>query len=78
MFGKQVTKNIDFIPLSNDTVGRRMNDMAGNTESELTVRVKNSPHYALQIDVTTDVTNDANLMCYVRYAYDSNIHDDIL
>jgi hypothetical protein len=30
------------------------------------------------MDETTDVANDAQLMCCVRYARDNNIHDDIL
>jgi hypothetical protein len=75
---QQVTKNIDLIPLSNDTIGRRINDMAGYVESQLFERVKKSPYYTLQINETTDITYDANLMCYVRYAYDINIYDDIL
>jgi hypothetical protein len=78
MFGNKLLKDIDLIPLSNDTVGHRINDMAGNVESQLIERVKKSPYYALQIDEATDVINDANLMSYVRYVYDSNIHDDIL
>jgi hypothetical protein len=77
MFSNKLLKDIDLIPLSNDTVGRRINDMAGNVESQLIERVKKSPYYALQIDETTHVTNNANLMCYIKYAYD-NIHDDIL
>jgi hypothetical protein len=60
MFGHKFLKYIDLIPLSNDTVGRRINDMAGNVESQLIERIKQSPYYALQIDETTDVTNDAN------------------
>jgi hypothetical protein len=78
MFANKLLKYIDLIPLSNDTVGRRTNDMAGNVESQLIERVKKGPYYALQIDETADIANDANLMRYVRYAYDSNIHDDIL
>jgi hypothetical protein len=31
----------------------------------------------IRVDEVTDVTNDAQLMCYVRYAHD-NIHDNIL
>jgi hypothetical protein len=78
MFSNKLLKDIDLIPLSNDTVSRRINDMAGNVESQLIEKVKKSLYYALQTDETTDVTNDANLTCYIRYAYDSNIHDDIL
>jgi hypothetical protein len=38
--------------------------MAGNVEYQLFERVKKSAYYTLQINETTDVTNDANLMCY--------------
>jgi hypothetical protein len=36
--------------------------MAGNAESQLIEIVKNSPYYALQIDQTTGITNDRNLI----------------
>jgi hypothetical protein len=49
MFRNKLLKYIDLIPLSNDTVGRRINDMAGNAESQLIERVKKSPYYALQM-----------------------------
>jgi hypothetical protein len=60
MFGNKLLKYIDLIPLSNVTVGSRINDMTGNAESQLIERVKKSPYYALQIDETTDVTNYVN------------------
>jgi hypothetical protein len=78
IFSYKLLKDIDLILLSNDIVSRRINDMAGNIESQIIEGVKKSAYYVLQIEETTDVTNDANLMCYVKYAYDSNIHDDIL
>jgi hypothetical protein len=34
MFSNKLQKYIDLIPLSNDTVSRRINDMAGNLESK--------------------------------------------
>jgi hypothetical protein len=80
IFSNKLQNYIDLIPLSKDTVGRRINDMAGNVESQLIERVKKSAHYALRLQIkeTTDVTNDANLMCYLRYAHNSNVHEDIL
>jgi hypothetical protein len=59
MFGNKLLKDADLIPLSNDTVGRRINDMAGDVESQLIARVEKSPYCALQIDETTDVASDA-------------------
>jgi hypothetical protein len=40
MFGIKSQKYIDLIPFSNDIVGRRFNDMAGDVESQLIERVK--------------------------------------
>jgi hypothetical protein len=50
MFCEKLSKYIDIIPLSDDTVTRRINDMAKNTESELINRIKGSSFYFLQID----------------------------
>jgi hypothetical protein len=47
LFSNKLLKDIDLIPLSNDTVSRRINDMAGNAESQLIKRVKKSHYYAL-------------------------------
>jgi hypothetical protein len=69
MFSEKFLKDIDLIPLSNNTVSRRINDMADNVKSQLIERVKASPYYALQIDQTTDVAYEAQLICYVRYGH---------
>jgi hypothetical protein len=50
MFGVKLSKDIDLIPLSDDTVTRRINDMAKNIESEIISRIKGSSFYSLQID----------------------------
>lgn len=78
MFSEKLSKDIDLIPLSNDTVTRRINDMANNVESELISRIKESLFYSLQIDETTDVSSDAQLICYIRYEFNNAIHEDML
>jgi hypothetical protein len=44
MSGNKLLKDVDFIPLINDTVGRRINDMAGDVDSQLSERVKKRPY----------------------------------
>jgi hypothetical protein len=78
MFGEKLSKDIHLIPLSDDTVTRRINDMAKNIESELINRIKESLFYSLQIDETTDVSNNGQLICYVRYEINNDIHEDML
>ena len=52
--------------------------MAGNVELQLIQSVKKNLYYALQIHETPNVTNNAQLICYVRYAHGDYIHDDIM
>jgi hypothetical protein len=40
MFGNKSLKDVHLIPLSNDTVSRGINHMAGDVESQLLERVK--------------------------------------
>lgn len=37
-----------------------------------------SPYFALQLDESTDITNKATLLCYVRYEHKRNIFEDLL
>ena len=49
------------IPLSNDTIARRIEHMSGNIKQQTTARVQASPYYALQMDESTDITHFTGL-----------------
>ena len=49
MHGEKVARDLDTIPLSNDTVRRRIHDIADDIRCQLIERVKNV-RYALQAD----------------------------
>jgi hypothetical protein len=78
MFGEKLSKDIDLIPLSDDTVTRWINGTAKNVGSELISRIKQSSFYSFKIDETTHVSNDGQLICYVRYEFNNDIHEDML
>lgn len=61
------------IPLSNDTVQRRISKLASDVEDQLIEQVKKSI-FAIQLDESTDISNRAMLLCYVRYI-DYKIND---
>ncbi|CAM5074736.1 unnamed protein product [Natator depressus] len=77
MIGDTASEAIDRVPLSN-TVHRRITDMAENVKQQLLSRVKKSRYYALQADESTDIVNLANLLLFVRYELNNEVHDDIL
>ncbi len=43
--------------------------MAENVEDQLMTRLSQSQFFSLQLDESTDVGNEANLLCSVRYIY---------
>ncbi|XP_071057028.1 zinc finger BED domain-containing protein 5-like [Onthophagus taurus] len=78
MIGDKAKQTLDRIPLSNNTVHRRIIDMANNVKQMLFSDISQSRYYALQVDESSDTTNFANLMAFVRYEKNQEIHDDFL
>ncbi|XP_065263663.1 deleted in malignant brain tumors 1 protein-like [Emys orbicularis] len=78
MFGEKVAKRIDMVPLSNNTLSRRINDMSNNVETTIIHRVKNSPYYDIQLDESTVVANLAILLLFVHYVNEGMVEEDLL
>uniref|UniRef100_A0A672FBK0 C2H2-type domain-containing protein n=1 Tax=Salarias fasciatus TaxID=181472 RepID=A0A672FBK0_SALFA len=74
----KTAKQLDLVPLSNDTVSRRIKNMSEDVKNTLIERIKGSRYYAIQLDETTDVADLANLLVYVRYECDSAAQEDFL
>ncbi len=58
------------LPLSNDSIRRRIDEMAVDIEDQLITKLKNTK-FSIQIDESTVTDNKALLMSYVRY-FDSD------
>ena len=76
MFGGKASDEINRIPLSNDTVQRRIKFMAESVEDQLVTCLRQSQFFSLQLDESTNIGNEANLLCFVRYIYAGGVHDD--
>ncbi|XP_010775064.1 zinc finger BED domain-containing protein 5-like, partial [Notothenia coriiceps] len=61
------TQVLKSIPLSNDTVARRIDEMGADTEEQLCAILRETP-FSLQLDETTTSDNNVLLMAYVRYS----------
>uniref|UniRef100_A0A9J8C488 Uncharacterized protein n=1 Tax=Cyprinus carpio carpio TaxID=630221 RepID=A0A9J8C488_CYPCA len=78
MLGEKAAKTLDKIPLSDNTVSRRIDSISTDIFNQLISRIKNSEFFSLQIDESTDVANLANLLVYVRYLFENTVHEDFL
>ena len=65
------------IPLSNDSVARRIKEMALDTEQQLCATLREN-YFSIQLDETTTADNNAMLMAYVRYVCGRDVSEDIL
>lgn len=78
VLGEKAAKEIKKIPLSNNTVKRRIVDMSNNIEEQLSLKLQECTYFALQVDESTDVTNMAQLLVFVRFDYNEEVMEEFL
>lgn len=77
LFGESSGEKLNSVPLSRQTIGRRVSEMARDVKNQLVARLKKSVYFTLQFDESTDVANEAILVGFVRYAHEEKILEDI-
>ena len=63
---------------SSDTIAQRAADLAKNIEVQLIYQIELAKYYCLQLDESTDISNMAIMMVYVRYEYKSKFKKEFL
>ena len=71
---EKVTEEIKGIPLSADTICRRISEMSQDIECQLIDRVKQRK-YALQLDESTDKSGLVQLIVFVRYIANGKLEE---
>ncbi|KAL7639523.1 UNVERIFIED_CONTAM: hypothetical protein RMT77_010024 [Armadillidium vulgare] len=78
MLGKTAENKLSQIPLSNDTISSRIDDMNDDILAQVIADLISSPgKFSLQLDETTDVSNLC-LVIFVRCVKDEVIKEDFL
>lgn len=62
LFGGEARNEINSVPLSNDTVQKQVTFIAQNVEDQLVTRLHQSQFFSLQLDKSTDIWNEENLL----------------
>uniref|UniRef100_A0A8C1WF61 DUF4371 domain-containing protein n=1 Tax=Cyprinus carpio TaxID=7962 RepID=A0A8C1WF61_CYPCA len=74
MLDKKAAKAIKTVPLSNDTVCRRIDDMAEDIVAQVVDNLKWTTSFALQLDESTDISSKSQFVAFVRYKDDISEH----
>ncbi|CAM4643212.1 unnamed protein product [Lepidochelys kempii] len=62
MVGEPAAKKVAQVPLSDDTIARRIHDLAHDMEDQLIGQIKLAKYFSLKLDERTDLANTAILM----------------
>ncbi|XP_026579563.1 protein ZBED8-like [Pseudonaja textilis] len=78
MCGQNEAKKLNCVPLSARVVKERVSILAKNVRQQVISSVKESKYFAIQLDETTDVSSNFQLMVYVRYKGLHLIEEELL
>lgn len=79
VLGKEASNKLKLVPLSNNIIQSRINDMSLDILDQVVNDIRTSPlKISLQLDETTDVTNCSQLIVFVRYIHNGGIMEDFL
>ncbi|VVC29217.1 Hypothetical protein CINCED_3A024471 [Cinara cedri] len=76
VLGEKAAKELDKIPLSNNSVKRIIDTMASNIEEILFTQPKMCSNFSLQVDESTDITNMAQLLVFIRYDFHNVLNEE--
>jgi zinc finger BED domain-containing protein 5/7/8/9 len=77
MLGDSYVASLRTVPLSDNTVERRISRISEDIFDQLIVTLRSS-YFSLQVDEATDTVKDSHLIAYVRYILGNDIKEDFL
>ena len=78
VLGKQAVQRLKVIPMSANTLKRRIKEMANDIENQVIKILKNSSFFSIQVNESTDVSNKALLFCLVRVEREGELQEELL
>jgi hypothetical protein len=78
LIDEEAARKIQLVPLSDNTIQRRIQDCASNVLDELVRGLRLSESFTIHLDESTDVVNLAILLVFARYVYEGEFLEDLL
>jgi zinc finger BED domain-containing protein 5/7/8/9 len=80
MLGSDAAAKVKKVPLSNDTISRRIMDISSDLQDQIGDHFKTSEIklWALQVDESTDISGKAQLLAFIRFIKDGKFVNEFL
>jgi len=79
VIGEEAVSKLNSVSVSNNTIQRRIKEMSTDINEQVITEVQGSKYgFAIQLDESTDVSNCAQLLVYVRYVSNDAIQCELL
>lgn len=78
IFDDKSAERLRTIPLSDNTISRRICTIAKHLEAMLMTRLQSGIDFAIQLDESTDTASGPTLLVYVRYMWQDDFIEDLL
>ena len=78
MFGEESAKQLNAIPLSDNSVQWRISDISNDIKDQVISEIKAAGTFAIQLDESTDISSLAQLLVYTRYVKGDTFKEEYL
>ena len=79
LIGKEAAAKLESVSLSNNTDKNRIEEMLVDIADQVILGVKDSKYdFSIQLDESMDITNNTQLLVYVRYTQDNSVKTELL
>ena len=75
MFEAEARQKIEQIPLSNDTIFKRIRDMSADTQGTVISLIQQSKMFTIQVDKSTDISGKAQLIAFIGFVNNGKISE---